>query len=109
MKMTLSTPGILKAVENIGRDLRAMSQPNYWKSYRNENARRYWAPLAKTREAYAAIRDGGDPSTILENLIDAFHNNAHREMVRLIIRAINDDLEGTYFTIRDGDLVTIYE
>ena len=107
--MTLSTQGILKAVENIGQDMRAMSQPNYWKSYRNENARRHWVPLVETRKAYAAIRDGGDPSTILENLVDVFPNNAHREMIRMIIRAINDDLEGTYYVIRDGNLVTIYE
>lgn len=104
----LTTAGILEALTVIGRDLKELSSPGYWRNYQNENARRHWKPLFATRKAYATIRDNGDAAQILNELMKVLPK-AQQVQCELILRAMRGNLEGTYYTVKDGRLVTIYE
>jgi hypothetical protein len=108
MSSFLSTDGILKAFVVIGEDLKQLSSPGYYRSYGNENARRFRPIYVAARKAYAEIRDGGDAVSILQGLRKILPR-AQQLQVDLILRGMNNDLEGTYYIVKDGFLVSIYE
>lgn len=104
----LSTLGILEALSKIGNELREMSSRDYWTFNQEANAQRYFKPLMETRRAYAAIRDNADAEQILTELAKVLPN-AQQVSCELILKAMNGTLEGTYFTVKNHRLVTIYE
>jgi hypothetical protein len=98
---TITTEGVLEAIDHLAQIFKIMKggDTRFYHPTVEEMvaaARHY----AATRRAYFAIDDGANPIGVLEALQPKLLPY-HAAKVQLIIRAINDDLEGTGHTIGD--------